>query len=159
MCRSFPLKTEDQGTHPRPLLYCQRLGSLHWMPNLSFKVNYTCHAGKWNNYYEFYRYILSNLKGNHKSEGKLCPENTYKKKEKPECVCVYLCVSAYFLKVTFGKWQHQNFCRNTQMKIKIFVWKEGSLRHLGAGLCWKRMAPNHVGNMGTAMHSDSLCCN
>lgn len=104
---------------------------------------------------EFYRYILSNVKGNQKSKGKLCPENAYKKKENPECVCDCLCI---FPKRQLWKATTWKFLQKTAW-MEILVSKEGSTRLLGAGLCWKRMAPNHVGTTGTARHGDSLCCN
>lgn len=104
---------------------------------------------------EFYRYILSNLKGNQKSKWKLCLRKAYKGEKLGRGVYVPLCV--YFLKKTPSGKGNINFS-STQIKENPSTEQsECPATEMQGSL--GRTASNHLDNTSTDRIDDSLFCN
>lgn len=154
MCRTFLLKTEDQG-EDIPDLCNPAKGWTHYTERPIRLSRLTTHAMLGNETItnEFYRYILSNLKGNQKSKWKLCLQNGYKIKGKPERGCAPLCLCIFPKKTSF---------KNGIFKILAKVHKQNSLcqrewassfqKQDDAGEGWRLIVWATLAQQGTVIH-------
>lgn len=102
---------------------------------------------------KFYRYILSNLKGNQKSKWKLCLRKALKKKRKKWGRAFFFFHSSLWTRHWKHWWNWKKHVGNTP-----HCWREKPTMER-VGVLRKDDISNHLGNTGTVSVNDSLHCN
>lgn len=109
---------------------------------------------------KFYRYILSNLKGNQKSKWKLCLRKALKKKKRKNERRKEMRKGFFFFFQSSFWTRHWKYWWNQKRHVgdTPHCWREKPTMER-VGVLRKDDISNHLGNTGTVSVNDSLYCN